>query len=111
MVAMSNQSPLDYFSHRPEKGPRISRLAIAVMVFSLLQGVLILGPIGAFIRDHVCDSLQTAAILAIPAGSVVASIVALLRIISSMDRLRGEGFAITGIVASIVLVVLIATVS
>jgi len=70
---------------------------------SLVEATLLCGPVLPFIRRTFQPSLQALAILSIPIASLLLSVIALLRILFSLDKLRGEGLAITGIVVSIVM--------
>jgi hypothetical protein len=99
-----SRPPLDYYTAaRPQTAPRLSKLAIAAITVSLVEATLLCGPVLPFIRNTFPASLQTLAILSIPIATLLLSVVALLRILFSLDKLRGEGLAITGIVASIVM--------
>ncbi|CAN5645182.1 hypothetical protein BH09PLA1_BH09PLA1_17910 [soil metagenome] len=101
---------LDYYAAAPQRpAPRLSKLAIIAITASLVEAMLLCGPVLPFIRRTFPASLQTLAIFSMPIGTLLISVIALLRIIFSLDTLRGEGLAITGIVASMVvgLIVLI----
>ena len=104
-VGPSDSRPqLDYFtSTLPVRTPRLSKLAITAITVSLVEATLLCGPVLPFIRRTFPPSLQALAILSVPVASLLLSVIALLRILFSLDKLRGEGLAITGIVTSIVM--------
>lgn len=105
---------LEYYTAAPPQAvPRLSKLAITAITVALVEATLLCGPVLPFIRRTFPASLQTLAIFSIPVATLLLSVIALLRILFSLDRLRGEGLAITGIVVSIVigLIVLMLNVS
>lgn len=90
---------LDYFTHRRPVGPRLSRLAVAVFVFPLFELVL-WAPMFPLIKRYGPVGLPNLLMVGIAATSLLAAIVAVVRILASMDTLRGEGLAIAGMIAS-----------
>src|SRR5688572_9892892 len=98
-----SRSPLDYFTAgRPEPIPRLSKLAIAALVFSLASAMLLCGPILPMIRRTVPPSFHALVLLAIPTIGLVLSVTALLRILNALDELYGEGIAIAGMITNVV---------
>lgn len=100
-----SRAPLDYYTTAvptQEKRPRLSKLAISAFTVSIVSALLMCGPILPFIRNVVPNGLQWLALVSIPALTLLLSITALVRILRSLDDLRGEGIAIAGMVTSMV---------
>jgi hypothetical protein len=98
-----SRSPLDYYTAgRPEPVPRLSKLAITALVFSLVSAVLLCGPILPMIRRAFPLSMQALVLLAIPTIGLILSVTALLRILNALDELYGEGIAIAGMITNVV---------
>jgi hypothetical protein len=105
-------SPLDYYAPRPPpppqqrpREPRLSKLAVASIVLSLGQAC----SCPVIYRLGYAAKLPPIFIAtALPLLSFIVSCIALFRILRRMEVLRGEGLAITGIIASFILCLLTA---
>jgi hypothetical protein len=112
----SPERPLDYARVDPteeRREPRLSRLAVSSIVLAFFSLVPMCGcPPLVWMFRSVHPSYRWMVLIALPVASFVLSCVALVRIVRAMDQLRGEGLAITGIVVSflICLMIVVATV-
>lgn len=100
-----SRAPLDYYTAATpahDDQPRLSKLAIIAFTTSLITALLMCGPILPFIRNVIPNGLQWLALVSIPISTLMLSITAIVRILRSLDTLRGEGIAIAGMVTSIV---------
>jgi len=60
------------------------------------------GPIPRLIEQVFPAALESVGLISIPVAELLLSIIALLRILNALDELKGEGFAIAGMLTSIV---------
>jgi len=105
MTRPMSRAPLDYYTAAAparDEQPRLSKLAIVAFTTSIVFALLMCGPILPFIRQVIPAGLQWLALVSIPSATLLLSITALVRILRSLDDLRGEGIAIAGMVTSIV---------
>ena len=104
-------SPLAYASaptpERSDGQPRLSKLAVFALVVSFFTLVQSCGcPLAWWVQRFVPPHLHRYVIVGVPVSSFLLSCVALGRILCAMDKLRGEGLAITGIIVSFLMSVL-----
>ena len=102
--------PLEYervpvARHSLEDGPRLSKLAVAGLVFALFATLQLCG-CQLFAMPFRIAFRYTP--MWLPLAALVVNVVALARILRAMDELRGEGLAISGIVVSFLTCVVLA---
>jgi hypothetical protein len=99
-----SRAPLDYYTAVPahDDPPRLSKLAIAAFTVSLVSGLMMCGPTLVLIGWYVPRAFHALALISVPVFTLALSLIALLRILNSLDELKGEGIAIAGMVTSIV---------